>query len=60
MSLQGLPVRKVRVEAVNIEAGQGKARISGEVLIGTMGWVPQTLEQTWVLIDGQWYHGTQR
>ena len=29
MSLQGLPVRKVRVEAVNIEAGQGKARISG-------------------------------
>lgn len=60
MSLQGLPVRKVRVEAVNIEAGQGKARISGEVLIGTMGWVPQTLEQTWVLIDGQWYHETQR
>lgn len=60
MSLQGLPVRKVRVEAVNIEAGQGKARISGEVLIGTMGWVPQTLEQTWVLIDGQWYHKSQR
>lgn len=60
MSLQGLPVRKVRVEEVNIEAEQGKVRLSGEVLVGTMGWVPQTLEQTWVLIDGQWYHETQR
>ncbi|MDG4584067.1 MAG: hypothetical protein P9E67_08285 [Candidatus Competibacter sp.] len=60
MSLQGLAVRKVRVEEVNIEAEQGKARIRGEVLIGAMGWVPQTLEQTWVLIDGQWYHETQR
>lgn len=60
MSLQGLPVRKVKIEEINIESEQGKARISGEVLVGTMGWVPQVMEDPWVLINGQWLHKTAR
>ena len=58
MSLQGLPVRKVKIEEINIEGEQGKARISGEVLVGTMGWVPQVMEDPWVLINDQWLHKT--
>ena len=60
MSLQGLPVRKVRVEEINIEDEQGKVRISAEVLVGTMGWVPQTMDDPWILINGQWLHKTAR
>ena len=60
MSLQGLPVRKVRVEEINIEDEQGKVRIGAEVLVGTMGWVPQTMDDPWILMNGQWLHKTAR
>ena len=60
MSLQGLPVRKVKVEEVRIEGEKGITRISAEVMIGTMGWMRQTIEDPWVLLDGQWYHETFR
>lgn len=60
MSLQGLPVRKVKVEEVRIEGEKGVTRISADVMIGTIGWTPQTIEDPWVLLDGQWYHETYR
>lgn len=60
MSLQGLPVRKAKIEEVRIEGDKGVTRISAEVMIGTMGWVRQTIEDPWVLLDGQWYHETFR
>lgn len=60
MSLQGLSVRKVRVEEITIEGDQGKARINGEVLVGTLGWVPQVIDDPWVLMNGQWFHKTFR
>ena len=60
MSLQGLPVRKVKVEEVRIEGEKGITRISAEVMIGTMGWMRQAIEDPWVLLDGQWYHETFR
>lgn len=60
MSLQGLPVRKVKVEEVKIEGEKGFTRISAEVSIGTLGWVRQTIEDPWILLDGQWYHETSR
>ena len=60
MALAGLPVKNVKIEEITIDGDHGKVRLGGNVLVGTLGWVPQTLEQTWVLIDGQWYHETQR
>ena len=60
MSLQGLPVRKVKVEEVKIEGEKGFTRISAEVSIGTLGWIRQTIEDPWILLDGQWYHETSR
>ena len=60
MSLQGLPVRKVKVEEVKIEGEKGFTRISAEVNIGTLGWIRQTIEDPWILLDGQWYHETSR
>jgi hypothetical protein len=60
MSLIGLPVRNVKIQEVKIEGERAMTRISGEVMIGTLGWTPQTLEDPWVLIDGLWYHQTSR
>jgi hypothetical protein len=60
MTLQGLPVRKVKVEEVRIEGEKGITRISAEVMIGTIGWTRQVIEDPWVLLDGQWYHETYR
>ena len=60
MSLQGLPVRKVKVEEVRIEGEKGITRINAEVMIGTIGWMSSSIEDPWVLLDGQWYHETYR
>jgi len=60
MSIQGLPVRKVKVEEVRIEGEKGMTRISAEVMIGTIGWMRQSIEDPWVLLNGQWYHETFR
>lgn len=60
MSLQGLPVRKVKVEEVRVDGEKGMTRISAEVMIGTLGWMQQAIEDPWVLLDGQWYHETYR
>ncbi|MBL8250550.1 MAG: hypothetical protein JNK31_02650 [Candidatus Competibacter sp.] len=60
MSLQGLPVRKVKIEDVRIEGEKGITRVSAEVMIGTIGWTRQTVSDPWVLLEGQWYHETSR
>ena len=60
MAGAGLRVKNVKIEDITIDGDRGKVRLSGNVLVGTLGWVPQTLEDSWVLIDGQWYHETQR
>jgi len=60
MAIAGLRVKNVKIEEITIDGDRGKVRLKGNVLVGTLGWVPQTLEETWVLIDGQWYHETQR
>ena len=52
--LAGLPVE------VRIEGERAVTKISGDVMIGTLGWTPQTLEDPWVLLDGQWYHETSQ
>lgn len=60
MSLQGLPVRKVKIEEIRIEGEKAATKISGEVNVGTFGWTPQTLQDSWVLLNGQWFHETTR
>lgn len=60
MALQGLPVRKVKIDEVRIEGEKGITRVSGEAMIGTIGWTQQTITDPWVLLDGQWYHETPR
>lgn len=60
MSLQGLPVRKIQVEDIRIEGEKAMTKITGEVNIGTFGWTPQTLQDSWVLLNGQWFHETTR
>lgn len=60
MSLRGLPVRKVKIEEVRIEGEKAKIKISAEVMVGTFGWTPQTTQDPWVLLNGQWFHETTR
>jgi len=59
MAVSGLRVKNVKIETITVDGDHAKVRLNGNVLIGTMGWVPQTLEDNWVLIDGQWYHETR-
>lgn len=58
MMLMGLPVRKAKVEEIQIEGERAKTKISAEVNIGTFGWTPQAVEDPWVLVNGQWFHET--
>ena len=60
MAVAGLPVRNVKIEELTVEGEQARVRVSGDVLVGTLGWMPQTLKDNWVLINGQWYHETRR
>ncbi len=60
MAVSGLRVKNVKIEAITVDGDRAKVRLNGNVLVGAMGWVPQTLEDNWVLIDGQWYHETSR
>ena len=59
MDLAGLRVKNVKTEVLSVEGDRAKIRVNGDVLVGTLGWVPQILEEQWILIDGQWYHETK-
>lgn len=60
MAVAGLPVRDVKIEEVSVESERAKMRVVADVLVGTLGWVRSGVWDTWVLIDGQWYHETKR
>lgn len=57
-SLGGLPVRDVKILETRIEGDRAEVKIQGQVGVGSLGWMPQTLGSTWVLINGEWYHQT--
>lgn len=59
MDLAGLRVKNAKTEVLSVEGDRAKIRVSGDVLVGTLGWVPQILEEQWILIGGQWYHETK-
>lgn len=59
MGLAGLRVKNVKTQEIAIDGERATVQLKGDVLIGALGWTPQTLQETWVLIDGQWYHETK-
>lgn len=58
--LGGLPVREIKVMETKIEGDKAKVTLQGQVAVGTLGWMPQTLTEEWVLIEGEWYHQTRQ
>jgi hypothetical protein len=56
--LGGLPVREVKIVETKVEGDKAKVTLAGQVAVGTLGWMPQTLSEEWVLIEGEWYHQT--
>ncbi len=58
--VSGLPVRNVKIEEITVDGERATVRVNGDVMVGTMGWWKQNLEDAWVLIDGQWYHDTKQ
>jgi len=56
--LGGLPVREIKVVETQIEGDKATVTLQGQVAVGTLGWMPQTLTEDWVLIEGEWYHQT--
>lgn len=61
MSLQGLPLRKTKVGEIKIEGDRAIIDVKADVLVGTLGWMPQTTTlDRWILLDGQWYHETAK
>lgn len=58
--LGGLPVRDVKILETKIEGNAAIVKIEGRVAVGTLGWMPQTLDEKWVLINDEWYHQTRK
>ncbi|KAB2929756.1 MAG: hypothetical protein F9K25_10205 [Candidatus Contendobacter sp.] len=56
--LGGLPVREIKVVETRIDGDKATVTLQGQVAVGTLGWMPQTLTEDWVLIEGEWYHQT--
>lgn len=58
--LRGLPVRDVEILETKIEGDKAAVKIQGRVAVGSLGWMPQTLYDQWVLVNGEWYHQTDK
>ena len=58
--VKGLPVRDVKVLETIVDGDQAKVKIQGQVGVGSLGWVSQTLTENWVLLNGEWYHLTPK
>jgi hypothetical protein len=60
VALGGLPVKNVRIKAVQVEGEKGQVTVAARVMVGDLGWVAQESPDPWVHIDGEWYHETYR
>ena len=54
----GLPVRAIKILNMEVEGDQAKITVQGDVAVGSLGWMPQTLTDEWLRIEGEWYHKT--
>ena len=58
--LGGLPVRDVKILETKIDGNAASVKIEGRVTVGALGWMPQALDEKWVLINDEWYHQTRK
>lgn len=58
--LGGLPVRDVKILETKIEGESAQVKVEGRVAVGSLGWMPQALDEQWVLVNGEWYHQTHK
>lgn len=58
--LGGLPVREVKIVETKVDGDKATVTLQGQVAVGTLGWMPQTLTENWMLIEGEWYHQTRQ
>lgn len=58
--VKGLPVRDVKVLETVVEGDRAKVKIQGQVAVGALGWVSQSLTEEWVLVNDEWYHLTPK
>lgn len=57
-AIAGLPVREVKILDIKVENDRAEVKIEGKIEVGALGWTPQTVTDTWVLINGEWYRRT--
>ena len=57
-AIAGLPVREVKVLNIKVENDRAEVKIEGKIEVGALGWTPQTVTDTWVLVNGEWYRQT--
>ena len=57
-AIAGLPVREVKILNIKVENDQAEVQIEGKIEVGALGWTPQTVTDTWVLVSGEWYRRT--
>lgn len=56
----GLPVRQVQMTETKVEGERALVKLEGKVEVGTLGWIPQSLTEEWVLMEGEWYRQTPK
>lgn len=54
----GLSIRDVSFELLEYSEDAAVFRLEGRVEVGAMGFVPQTSQDRWIRIDGEWFHDT--
>lgn len=57
-AIAGLPVREVKILNIKVENDQAEVQIEGKIEVGAIGWTPQTVTDSWILINGEWYRRT--
>lgn len=58
MSRQGLAMRNVTLELVELSDDLAQFRVNANVEIGSMGFMPQEAMDFWIKIDNRWYRRT--
>lgn len=59
-AVTGLPVQNVQIEEITVDGDKGKVRVKADVMVGNKIWPGLNVDDSWVRVDGEWYHETQR
>jgi hypothetical protein len=58
MARMGMSIRDVELQLLEIADERATFEVKGMVEVGAMGFVPQTAQDRWIRVDGQWLHET--